>query len=221
VRLVPAILTDNIEDFRKKLALAESLTDYAQVDFMDGRFVPSVSVSSSEVASVKAQISLEAHLMVKDPVSVLTPLENMSFVKATFHFEAVEDHYSVINRIRALNMKAGLAVNPGTEIDSFSGLAEEVDSILFLAVDPGFYGSTFQPAVLDKLRRFRLVYPEKEVGIDGGIKLANLDAVVTATPDFIYVGSAIFNSPQPAIAFKEFKDRIVSAGGTASRKNAT
>lgn len=216
MRLVPAILTDNIEDFRKKLTLAESLTDYVQVDFMDGRFVPSVSVPSSKVVTVKTQISLEAHLMVKDPVSVLTPLENTSFVKATFHFEAVEDHYPVINRIRALNMKAGLAVNPSTEIDSFSGLAEEVDSILFLAVEPGFYGSTFQPEVLDKLRRFRLAYPEKEVGIDGGVKLANLDAVISAGPDFIYVGSAIFNSPEPSVAFKEFKNRIVSAGESAN-----
>jgi len=216
VRLVPAILTGDIENFRKKLALAESLTDYAQVDFMDGRFVPSISVPSNEVASVKTGISLEAHLMVKDPISVLAPLENTSFVKANFHFEATEDHYTVINRIRALNMKVGLAVNPGTEIESFSGLIEEVDSVLFLAVDPGFYGSTFQPEVLDKLRSFRLAYPEKEVGIDGGIKLANLDAVISARPDFIYVGSAIFNSPQPPVVFKEFKDRILSIAGSAS-----
>jgi ribulose-phosphate 3-epimerase len=216
VRLVPAILTDSIDEYRHKLALAESFTDYAQVDFMDGLFVPSVSVPSSEVAGVRTSLTLEAHLMVQDPISYLNPLGDSEFVKAFFHFEAVPNHLEVINRIKDLQMKVGLAVNPGTEIDEFSGPLKDLDSVLFLTVDPGFYGSPFQPGVLEKFKRFRRAYPEIEAGIDGGVKLGNLSAVIAAGPDFICVGSAIFHASDPEYAFEQFQARIKAAGEAAA-----
>lgn len=208
MRLIPAILTGDIDDYLHKLRLAETFTDYAQIDFMDGIFVPSVSVSADRVAAFGTSLTLDAHLMVKDPLPYARSLEGTSFSRAFFHFEAVTDHRLVIDQIRALRMRVGIAVNPHTEIEAFSGLLEELDSVLFLTVDPGFYGSPFQPRVLKKIKRFRSAHREKEIGIDGGVKLDNLAGVLAVVPDFICVGSAIFHTPNPELAYKEFLKRI-------------
>lgn len=210
MRLVPVILTDTIDTYRHRIELAESLTDYIQVDFMDGIFSPLVSVSPIEVAGVETNLTLEAHLMVEDPISYLRPLTGLQFVKAFFHYEAVSKHRVVINQIRDLGMKVGLAVNPDTQIGEFSGLVDGLDAVLFLAVDPRVRGSSFQAGVLGKVKQFKSSYPRIEVGVDGGINLENLESVLSAGPDFICVGSAIFNAPDPRLAFREFRKRIVS-----------
>jgi len=207
VRLVPAILTDDINDYRQKVALTETLIDRAQVDFMDGVFVPSVTISPAEAATVETSLALEAHLMVKEPVFSLKPLRGSPFNKAFFHYEAVPEHYAVIEIIRALEIGVGMAVNPNTAINELSWLVEELDSVLFLGVDP-VHGTSFQHEVLDKIRQFRSDYPLMETGVDGGVNLENLDAIIGAGPDFICVGSAIFNAPDPELAFKEFQARI-------------
>ncbi len=208
MRLIPVILSGNIEDYRHKIAQAESFTGYAQVDFMDGRFVPSTTVSPVRAAEVKTKLRLEAHLMVKDPVAYLEALEGTSFVKAFFHYEAVKDHLAVIERIRDMNMQAGIAINPHTTVEDFSELLEGLDSVLFLTVDPAVYGSPFHVEVLEKFLKFKDSYPNIEAGFDGGIMLDNLDIIMGVSPDFVCAGHAIFDAPEPDMAFMEFERLI-------------
>lgn len=210
MRLIPAILSNTIDDYRHKLALSELFSTTAQVDFADGQFVPTTSISPVEAASVTTNLHLDAHLMVSDPITYLRPLKGTAFKRAFFHYEAVSDHRQLISEIRELGFEAGLAVNPGTPVGKLLGLAKELDSILFLAVNPQIKGSPFELSVLEKIKGLRMLQPGVEMGIDGGVRLELLNDIIDAKPDFICVGRAVFSASNPEEAFKEFEARVKS-----------
>ena len=202
IRIVPAILTDDLAALEKMVRQAESFTDFAQVDIMDGKFVPSNSVTCEQVAAVKITIAWEAHLMVLNPENCLADFRRAGAEKIVFHYEAAPEPEKIIKQIRKLGVKAGLAVNPETPVSAIAPLVKKVDSVLFLAVHPGFYGAQFIPEVLDKIKDFRKAYPEAETGIDGGVKEENIAKIAQSGVDVICVGSALFRAPQPAEAYK-------------------
>ncbi len=211
VRIIPAILTDDPQTLEKLVGQAESFTDFAQFDVMDGDFVPSRSVSCAQIAALKITIKWEAHLMVRRPADCLADFKKAGARKIVFHFEADPAPEKVISKIKSLGMKAGLAVNPETPVDAFAPLVTDVDSVLFLSVNPGFYGAKFIPEVLEKIVAFRKLYPEMETGIDGGVKESNIGEIARTGVDVIYVGSAIFLQPDPAAAYRRLK-QLAGAG---------
>jgi ribulose-phosphate 3-epimerase len=202
VRAVPAILTSDPIELGKMVLRAESFTDYVQLDFMDGKFVPSESVSCAQAAALHTRLRWEAHLMVVHPEACLEEFRAAGAEKIVFHYEASPSPDTVIRKIKDLGLGAGLAVNPETPVSAVAPLVKEVDSVLFLAVNPGFYGARFIPEVLDKIRAFRRAYPRVETGIDGGIKENNIAEIAGTGVDYIYIGSAIFHQPDPAAAFR-------------------
>jgi ribulose-phosphate 3-epimerase len=210
IRIVPAILTDNPVELAKLVRQTEGFTDFAQVDIMDGQFVPSRSVTCGQVTAVKIKIAWEAHLMVLHPENCLEDFYRTGAGKIVFHYEATPAPEKIIRQIRGLGIKVGLAVNPETPIDAFSPLVKDVDSVLFLAVHPGFYGAAFLPEVLDKIKAFRKAYPKMETGIDGGVKEDNIVNIAQSGVDFICIGSALFHQPQPAEAYKRLSALVAN-----------
>ena len=99
-------------------------------------------------------------------------------------------------------MGIGLAVNPYTPIADISPLADELDCVLFMAVHPGFYGSKFIREVLDKIAEFRHIYPDIEIGIDGGVKEDNIAGIAISGVNYICVGSAIFLQENPVESYR-------------------
>ncbi len=208
IRIVPAILTDDPAALEKLARQAEGFTDFVQVDIMDGKFVPSKSVTCGQVAAVKIKIAWEAHLMVYHPEDCLADFRRAGAEKIVFHFEAAPDPEKIIRQIRGLGAKVGLAVNPETPVTAITPLVKKVDSVLFLAVHPGFYGAAFIPEVLDKIAAFRKAYPKMEVGIDGGVKEDNIISIARSGVDVICIGSALFRAPQPAEAYKRLSELV-------------
>jgi ribulose-phosphate 3-epimerase len=203
IRIVPAILTDDPAELEKLVRQAESFTDFAQIDIMDGKFVPSQSVTCEQVAAAKIKLAWEAHLMVLRPEDCLADFVKAGVCKIVFHFEATPEPEKIIRQIRQMGIKAGLAVNPETEIAAFSPLVKEVDSVLFLAVHPGFYGAAFIPEVLDKIAAFRKAYSDMEIGIDGGVKENNIVEIAQSGVDDICIGSALFRQPDPSAVYQK------------------
>jgi len=200
-RLVPAILTDSPKALETMVRQAESFTDWVQFDIMDGQFVPSRSISYEHLAGFRMKLGWEAHLMVQHPEDYLEGFRQAGAQKLVFHYEATPSPREVISMIRNLGLGVGLAINPKTPVSAILPLVSEVDSVLFLSVNPGFYGGKFIPEVLDKMLEFRSACPGVEIGIDGGIKESNIALVARAGVDVIYVGSAIFLQPQPGESF--------------------
>jgi ribulose-phosphate 3-epimerase len=202
-RVVPAILTDEPRDLERMVRQAEGFTDWVQFDIMDGRFVPSRSITAEQIARLSPKLGWEAHLMVNNPGQYLEGFRQAGAKKVVFHYEATGQPLEVISLARRLGIGVGLAINPDTTISAILPLADRVDSVLFLSVHPGFYGKEFIPEVLDKINEFRTICPDRETGIDGGIKKENIARVAGSRVDFIYVGSAIFRQPEPALSYRQ------------------
>ena len=202
IRVVPAVLTDNPKTLGELMRQAETFTDYVQVDIMDGKFVPSHSVTWEDLAATRTNLKWEAHLMVEHPEKELENFKAAGARKAIFHYESVDSPNQVINLARGLGMEIGLAVNPETSVSRIKHLTGDVDSVLFLSVNPGFYGAKFIPGVLDKIRELRQARPSLEIGIDGGIKESNIAQIAASGVNVICVGSAVFMQPQPGEAYR-------------------
>jgi len=215
-RVVPAILTDDPKDLVAMVRQAEGFTKWVQFDIMDGQFVPSRSITCQHLAGVSMKLGWEAHLMVRRPDEYFECFKQAGAQKVVFHYEATPSPQKAISLARELGLGVGLALNPETPVSSILSLADEVDSILFLSVHPGFYGSQFLPEVLDKIKELGNARPGIETGIDGGIKEANIARVARSGVDVIYVGSAIFLQPQPAKSFR----RLQALAEEASRYGA-
>jgi len=211
VKIVPAILTDDPHALEKMVRQTETFTDYVQIDFMDGAFVPSRSVSWREIARVRPAIDWEAHLMVQNPQDYLPGFREAGAKEIFFHYEATSQPLKIVEKVQKLGLRAGIAVNPETPVSAIMPFARAIDSVLFMSVHPGYYGSRFLPEVLDKVKEFRRLQPGKKVGIDGGVKEDNLLQVAQSGVDFICVGSAIFLQPDPAASFRRLQS-LVSEG---------
>jgi ribulose-phosphate 3-epimerase len=211
-RVVPAILTDDPQALARVVRQAETYADFVQVDIMDGRLVPSTSVTCRDLDAVRPKLRWEAHLMVRQPEEQLQCFARVGAEKIVFHFEATQSPLRMIRLIRHLGVKVGLAVNPETPLTTTLSLADSVDSVLFLTVHPGFYGAKFLPEVLDKVVELRARRPNLEIGVDGGIKEGNIVAVARLGLDYICVGSAIITQPDPAEAFHRLQSLVDQAG---------
>jgi ribulose-phosphate 3-epimerase len=205
IRTVPAILTDDPRVLEKLVRQTETFTDYAQFDVMDGEFVPSRSVSCEQIAGLKTKIKWEAHLMIMHPEDCLEDFRRAGARGIVFHYEATATPEEIIRKIKKLGMKAGLAVNTETPITAINPLVNKLDNVLFLSVNPGFYGAKFIPEVLEKIVAFRKAYPRMEIGIDGGIKESNIPQIARTGVNVIYIGSAIFLQPDPAESYRRLK----------------
>ena len=207
-RLLPAILTDDPKALETMVRQVESFTAYAQVDIMDGRFVPSTSITWEHLLPLSIKFAWEAHLMVMQPESYLEGFSKAGAQRVIFHYEATPSHEEVIASARNLGLEVGLAINPETPVSAVTHLTSQLDSILLLSVNPGFYGSKFIPEVMDKVAGLRQVCPSLRIGIDGGISEKNIAQIARSGVDDICVGSAIFLQPQPAESFRHLQSLL-------------
>jgi len=174
---------------------------YVQLDFMDGEFVPSVSVTAKDLAGIPIKIKWEAHLMVMNPAASFASFKKLGAGRVIFHIEATDAPDDVIRQARKQGLEVGLAANPDTPVSSLFPFVGKVDTMLFMTVYPGFYGAKFQPQVLEKITEFRREYPTFHIGVDGGIKKENIALLAGAGVNDICVGSAIFLQTSPAECF--------------------
>jgi ribulose-phosphate 3-epimerase len=209
LKVIPAILTDSPQELETMLRLAESFADWVQIDIMDGNFVPSRSITAADLARVNTTLKLEIHLMVQNPESCFLDFHRAGAAKIIFHCEATSSPQQALHQLRELGLQAGIALNPETPVSAILPLAPSVDSVLFLSVNPGFYGSKFIPEVLDKIDAFRKLQPGVKTGIDGGIKRDNILEVASHGVDFLCVGSAIFKEPDPQRSFQQLQELLL------------
>jgi len=204
MKIVPAILADNREDFFMRLRQAESFADYVQIDVMDGSFVPSRSFSAETLNNTTTSLDFEVHLMVIDPYVLMENVHNRRLKKVIFHFESRVKHFDFIDQMKERGIAAGLAIKPETKTREFREVAEKVDTLLFLTVDPGRYGSSFKPEVLGKIEEARHIFRDKTIAVDGGVSLANLKSFVKLGVDYVCIGSRIFLTGNPEENYRAF-----------------
>jgi ribulose-phosphate 3-epimerase len=190
--IVPAVIAKNQEELEgilKKIADSASLI---QLDIMDGKFVPNHSLDF-DFQLPREKHSYEAHLMVENPKKWIE-----SFGKRVdaiiVHFESATTSRKTIRSIKNIGKKAALALNPETKIDQIADYLDDLDQVLIMTVNPGFYGSPFLPEVMGKITELRQKRPGLDIEVDGGINPETIELVDKAGANLFVSGSYLVKS---------------------------
>lgn len=198
MKIIPAVLTNDEQDLELKIRLAEKITPLAQIDVMDGIFVPSYSVGFKELQKIKTNMELEIHLMVIKPEMYFEGYKNARAKRIIFHFEATNKPYELLKQLKNMGLEAGIAINQETPVNAVVPFLKDLDMLLLLAVNPGFYGSPFIPSVLDKACELSSILSHNScpitpvLALDGGVKLDNILNIYNSGVKQAVIGSAIF-----------------------------
>jgi len=215
IRISPSILSADFSRLGEQVRAVESAgAEDIHLDIMDGHFVPNISFGPPVVRSVRKATSLRlwSHLMVENPLEYLEAFRDAGSDGIIFHRETAGDAADMCRRIRAMGMKAGMAVNPGTQMDFLEEILPNLEIVLIMTVHPGFGGQALLPETLEQIRKARQLAAARPVppsiGADGGIDLHTLHRVIRAGADNLVIGSAIFSSPDPAAAFRDLLNAV-------------
>jgi len=205
MKIIPALLTDDRDDLITKIRQCESFCDTAQIDIMDGQFVPSKSITAKDFADIKTNLFLEVHLMVSNPEDYFINFKNIGAKRIIFHYEATDKHELLLDKLKDINVETAIALNPETPVEKVVDLLPKLDMLLLMAVVPGYYGSEFIPSVLDKAKKLSSLENKNFIlALDGGVKLDNLKLIASCGVDQANVGSAIFKAQDPGASYQEF-----------------
>ncbi len=212
ISIIPAILSGSDDEFFKLLSKAFSFAPVIQIDVMDGSFVPSKSVQSKSIIEASERLDfskkeVEVHLMVKRPSEYLADLKIAGVKTVIFHLESDENPESLLELIKNVGFKAGVALNPETDISLLEELVDKIDFVMFMTVKPGYYGSPLETEVFQKIEKFSRMHPDILIAADGAAKLDNLHMFVRAGVRKICVGSAIMKAKDPEKAYKDFLEK--------------
>ncbi len=203
IKLAPSILSADFSRLGEQVTEATKAgADYIHIDVMDGHFVPNITIGASVVAAIRRQTSLplDVHLMVESPWEQVNQFAEAGADIITVHIEACSHIHQVVQTIKELGVKAGVALNPGTPISTLNEVIPSLDLVLVMTVNPGFGGQTFIEAMLDKIARLRAELDRRglvaELEVDGGINAEVAPRVVTAGARVLVAGAAVFNSRQ-------------------------
>ncbi|HUG93027.1 MAG TPA: ribulose-phosphate 3-epimerase [Planctomycetaceae bacterium] len=196
--IAPSMLKCDFGNLKREVERLERAGAAAlQFDVMDGHFVPNLTYGPAVIERLRphAEAVFDAHLMISDPAFYLDGFLEAGCDLITFHYEAVPEPGPLLGRIREAGRAAGLAINPGTPVESIEPYLEACDVVLVMSVEPGFGGQAFIPSALDKLRRLRDRVPRTTLlSIDGGIGPETIGPCARAGARIFAVGSAIFDA---------------------------
>lgn len=202
VRITPSILNADFAHLDSEIAKIAPVSDLLHLDVMDNIFVPNITFDFESAAAIIASspIPVDSHLMIADVDQFAPAYADAGSASVTIHAEASDDPSKTLRAIRAEGARAGLALKPGTDIDLYSGIIDDVDMFLIMTVEPGFGGQKFMEAMMDKVRKTRKIIGDRPIWlqVDGGISLETIEIAHEAGADTFVAGSAVFNSPDPA-----------------------
>jgi ribulose-phosphate 3-epimerase len=190
--------------------------DLFHVDIMDGHFTRNLAMNLEIVTRIKTitRTPIDVHLMVDNPESYLLSLQELQVEYVSFHIEATNQPLRLIQRLKAAGLKAGIALNPGTEVETLSVLADNLDYVLVMAVEPGFTGQKFIAGALEKISALKRLVDERNLSllieVDGGISLETGRRCIERGASILVAGtSSIFNRGADLYsACVEFKRQI-------------
>ena len=201
IQISPSILSADFGQLGNEIKkLEDGGADMIHVDVMDGHFVPNLTIGPPVIKALKKQSSMlfDVHLMISPVHKYIEAYSEAGADIITIHPEATDDLQSSISKIKSLNKKVGVSLNPETKIDVIMNYLEQINLVLIMSVNPGFGGQKFMPEVLIKVKALKKIQEEKgldfDIEIDGGINFDNSKIAIEAGANILVSGTTIFKS---------------------------
>lgn len=199
LKLAPSILSADFAHLSESVAKIRE-AEYVHVDIMDGTFVPNISFGAAVMKSIRKDTDqiFDVHLMVQEPIRYLADFKEAGADILCVHAEACVHLDRTIEAIKELGVKAAVALNPATPVETVKWVLDKVDMVLVMSVNPGFGGQSFLPYSLDKIREVSTLLKERgledkvDIEVDGGVNLDNVSEIIDAGANVIVAGSAVY-----------------------------
>lgn len=210
--VAPSLLSANYLNLEADCKmLNESEADWYHLDVMDGRFVPNISFGPMLIDFFRKATTkvCDVHLMIEEPGNFAEQFKNAGADNLSVHIEACPHLHRNIQQIKALGMKAGVAVNPHTPVSSLSDILHDIDLVCLMSVNPGFGGQKFIPYTLEKIKQLRKMITERglnvHIEIDGGVTLENAPSIIAAGADVLVAGNTVFKAADQKAMISQLK----------------
>ena len=212
--LAPSLLAADFANLQRDVELVNaSAAHWFHLDVMDGVFVPNISFGMPVMKAIArhAKKPLDVHLMIVDPDRYIDTFAKLGADVLTVHAEACTHLHRTLGAIRAAGMKAGVALNPHTPVDGLRDVANELDLVCLMSVNPGFGGQSFIERTYAKTRALRAMLEEEGasdvlIEIDGGVGNGNAKALVEAGANVLVAGSSVFRAADPMEAARQLAE---------------
>jgi len=209
-KVIPAILTDTLDDFENKLEQIDQVADMVQIDYVDGFFAPELTCCEARVIrEVETLALLEAHLMVEQPINQVEDWYQAGAERIVGHIEEMEEQLEFVEAVNAFGVEVGLALNLETPLgDLHPDVVEGLDVVLLLAHEAGVQGAKLDRAILPKISELRRQYPSINIEVDGGVNEETIVDVLNAGANYFAVGSEIFDADDPAAEYQKLVELV-------------
>ena len=201
IQISPSILSADFSQLGNEIKrLEEGGADMIHVDVMDGHFVPNLTIGPPVIKALRKQCSIkfDVHLMISPVHKYIEAYADAGADIITIHPEATDNLEESISKIKSLNKKVGVSLNPESKLDLITKYLEKIDLVLIMSVNPGFGGQKFMPEVLDKVKQLKEIKSKKNINfdieIDGGINFDNCQLAIEAGANILVSGTTVFKS---------------------------
>ncbi|MFH1836398.1 MAG: ribulose-phosphate 3-epimerase [Methanobacteriota archaeon] len=206
--IAPSIIAENQEELSALLNRIDGISPIYQLDIMDGEFVPTQSLDFDFMIP-ENDAHYEAHLMVARPREWLEKLDRIADT-ILFPIETSQDPKALIDEARKKGMRVGFVLNPDTPVSAVEPYLDDIDQMLVMTVNPGFYGAQFLPETLSKVSEIRQLKPNIDLEVDGGITADTIEVAAEAGANKFVSGSFVVKSEDPGKAVKNLLEKIGS-----------
>ncbi|HPF98322.1 MAG TPA: ribulose-phosphate 3-epimerase [Mangrovimonas sp.] len=213
--IAPSLLAADFANLQRDIEMVnKSEADWHHVDIMDGVFVPNISFGMPVVKAIAKHATkpLDVHLMIVDPDRYIKTFAELGATTLTVHYEACTHLHRTLQAIKAEGMKAGVALNPHTNISLLEDTINDIDLVCMMSVNPGFGGQSFIENTYNKVKALKKLIVEKGastlIEIDGGVNSQNAKSLIDAGADVLVAGNFVFSSSNPTQTISTLKKSI-------------